>query len=102
MADAVTRQLGLLEAAGLVRSAIDVPDPEYLFRHALVQDAAYSSLLKQDRRRLHQAVGETLEHLHTPRLDDLAGELARHFQAADDTARARRYYTQAGAAALAR
>ena len=51
-------QLIQLEAADLVRVAQRMPELEYLFRHTLVQDAAYSSLLKQDRRRLHQLTSD--------------------------------------------
>ncbi|MBA3534965.1 MAG: hypothetical protein H0T73_23895 [Ardenticatenales bacterium] len=39
--------LGTLESSGLVRVAQIDPELEYLFRHALVQDAAYDSLLRQ-------------------------------------------------------
>ncbi|MEA2575324.1 MAG: hypothetical protein QOH93_2622 [Chloroflexia bacterium] len=72
-------QLNELEASGLIRLAQLQPELEYVFRHALVQDAAYSSLLKQDRRRLHLAVGQALERLYPDRLDELAGMLAHHF-----------------------
>ena len=50
-------ELNTLEQSGLVQVAALEPELEYLFRHALVQDAAYSSLLKQDRRALHQHQG---------------------------------------------
>ena len=53
-------QLETLTAKGLVRLATLSPELEYLFRHALVQDAAYGSLLKQERRDLHGRVGEAL------------------------------------------
>ena len=51
--------LGTLEASGLIEIAALQPELEYLFRHALVQDAAYASLLKQERRTLHRAAAET-------------------------------------------
>jgi tetratricopeptide (TPR) repeat protein len=54
-------QLDALESKGLIRLAAIDPELEYLFRHALVQDAAYESLLKQERRALHRQVGEALE-----------------------------------------
>lgn len=102
MAEAITRQLDLLAATGLLRLVASAPDLEYLFRHALVQDAAYASLLRQDRRRLHRAVGETLERLHAARLAEVAGELALHFETAGALDRARHYYALAGGAALTR
>src|SRR3954447_13128973 len=53
--------LDRLVVAGLIRQAAQDPDLEFLFRHVLVQEAAYASLLKQDRRRLHAQVGTVLE-----------------------------------------
>jgi tetratricopeptide (TPR) repeat protein len=72
-------QLNELEASGLIRLAQIQPELEYVFRHALVQDAAYSSLLRQDRRRFHLAVGQVIERIYPERLDELAGVLAHHF-----------------------
>ena len=54
-------QLYSLESAGLVRIAQLEPDLEYLFRHALVREAAYTSLLSIDQQKLHLAVGEAIE-----------------------------------------
>jgi serine phosphatase RsbU (regulator of sigma subunit)/tetratricopeptide (TPR) repeat protein len=97
----VISQLSRLESAGLIRLAQYEPELEYLFRHALVQDAAYGTLLTVDRKRLHQAVGEAVETLYADRLDELAAMLARHFQQAGDKDHALEYYTRAGASALA-
>ncbi|MBN1656940.1 MAG: SpoIIE family protein phosphatase [Anaerolineae bacterium] len=94
-------QLGNLESAGLIRLARIEPELEYLFRHALVQDAAYASLLSTDRCRLHHTVGQAIERLYADRLDELAAMLARHFASAGDKDRARDYYQRAGDAALA-
>jgi serine phosphatase RsbU (regulator of sigma subunit) len=97
----VISQLSRLESAGLIRLVQYEPELEYLFRHVLVQDAAYSTLLATDRKRLHQAVGEAVETLYADRLDELAAMLARHFQRAGDEQHALDYYTRAGDSALA-
>ena len=97
----VISQLSRLESAGLIRLVQYEPELEYLFRHVLVQDAAYGSLLTTDRKRLHQAVGEAVETLYADRLDELAAMLARHFQQAGDQDHALDYYTRAGENALA-
>src|SRR3990172_2516056 len=60
----LTSQLDTLLASGLVQLAAAQPELEYIFRHALIQDAAYHSLVKADRRQLHRAVGEALEALY--------------------------------------
>jgi tetratricopeptide (TPR) repeat protein len=92
-------QCQTLESAGLLLRAPSESELEYLFRHALVQEAAYRSLLRQDRRRLHLTVGETLEALYPERLDELAPLLAQHFFEAGEAARALRYFALAGKAA---
>jgi len=98
----VDTQLDTLEAKGLVRVAAYEPELEYLFRHALVQDAAYESLLKQERRALHRTVGEALEELYPDRRAELAAVLAMHFEQAGDTERAVRYAMEAARFALER
>jgi len=89
-------QVDTLEAKGLIRLAAVQPEIEYLFRHALVQDAAYGSLLKQERRGLHAQVGEALETLYPERLEELAGVLAMHFEQAGETDKAIDYHVAAG------
>lgn len=92
--------LNTLESAGLIRLAQLEPELEYLFRHALVQEAAYASLLEADRRRLHRAVGEAVEALYGDRIEDHAALLARHFERAGDPVRALHYFRVAAQAAL--
>lgn len=94
--------LSVLESSGLIRLAATRPELEYLFRHVLVQDAAYETLLKQERRRLHLVVGETLEAHYPDRLDELAATLAWHYQEADERERALDWLLRAGRHALRR
>lgn len=96
----VDTQLDTLTAKGLVRLAAERPELEYLFRHALVQDAAYGSLLKQERRELHGRVGEALEALYPERAGELAPVLAMHFEQAGDAEKAIDYYAAGGQHAL--
>lgn len=88
-------QLDTLEAKGLIRLATLQPELEYLFRHALVQDAAYELLLKQERRELHHSVGEALEQLYPDRRGELSSVLALHFEQAGDNERAMPYLIEA-------
>ncbi len=87
--------LTTLEASGLIRLAEVQPELEYLFCHALVQDAAYASLVKYDRIALHRVVGEALEHVYPERLDELAATLAHHFGRADAHEKALSYLVRA-------
>ncbi len=93
--------LSQLEAAGLVRSVAGSPDVVYLFRHALVQDATYGTLVRADRRRLHGLVGIMLEQLYPDRRVEMAPVLAAHFLEAGEELRALAYYSLAGKSALA-
>lgn len=95
-------ELNALEAGGLIEIAALQPELEYLFRHALVQEAAYSSLLKQDRRTLHRAAAETILALHAGREGELAAVVAMHFEQAGDGPRAADYLVLAGEHALER
>ena len=88
-------QLDTLESKGLISLAAYQPELEYLFRHALVQDAAYESLLKQERRSLHAMVGEALEGLYPDRQTELAAILAMHFESAGQNEKAIGYLRQA-------
>jgi tetratricopeptide (TPR) repeat protein len=92
----IETQVDTLEAKGLIRLATIQPEIEYLFRHALVQDAAYGSLLKQERRGLHAEVGKALEELYPDRREELAAVLAIHFEQAGETDKAIDYLIAAG------
>lgn len=82
-----------LEHAELVRA---LPTAEYVFKHALVQDTAYQALLRNERKRLHHAVGFTLERAYAERGDEFAAELARHFSEAGDNEKFLFYAERAG------
>jgi serine phosphatase RsbU (regulator of sigma subunit)/class 3 adenylate cyclase len=100
--DQTMSSLSNLESAGLICLAQVEPDLEYHFRHNLIQNAAYDSLLLADRKRLHLMVGETVERVYPDRLDsrELAPRLGQHFSEAGDDKRALKYFTLAGNAAL--
>ena len=73
-------QIQNLQEAGLVEPFRE----EYAFRHVLIQEAAYESILIKKRLELHRRIGETLEELHTNRIDEFAPLIAYHFYAAED------------------
>lgn len=91
-------QLSRLETSELVRR-LNEADPAYLFKHGLVQDTAYTSLLNQERKRLHLLVGESLEALYPGQRAELAPLLAQHFANAGDDVKTLEYATLAGDAA---
>jgi ABC-type transport system substrate-binding protein/class 3 adenylate cyclase len=75
------------------------PNPEYRFRHGLVQEVAYSSLVDSKRRKLHKRVGEALEDIYKESPEEAYGLLARHFSEAEDSEKAVDYLLKAGDAA---
>jgi tetratricopeptide (TPR) repeat protein len=92
----ITPQLQTLEISGLIQLDHTRPELEYVFRHALLQEVAYNSLLKNDQQALHLAAGEVLESLYAGRVEQIAGHLAYHFSNAGDLQRAIKYYHMAG------
>jgi tetratricopeptide (TPR) repeat protein len=75
---------------------VSEPEPVYRFRHALIQEAVYNSLLGAERRLLHGRAAWALEAVAGERTEEVAAVLGRHFAAAGETERALRYYKQAG------
>ena len=71
--------LDRLVAAGLLFQHGVPPYASYLFKHALVQDAAYGTLLREPRRALHARIAETLESQFAEIAESRPELLARHF-----------------------
>jgi class 3 adenylate cyclase len=69
---------------------------EYLFKHALAQEAVYGSLLQRTRRDLHRQVARTIEQLFADRLTDAYAMLAYHFSRAEELEKAEDYLFKAG------
>jgi tetratricopeptide (TPR) repeat protein len=74
----------------------------HVFKHALVQDVAYESLLRERRRELHARVLNAIEQIHAARLDEQVDHLARHALRAEIWDKAVTYGRQAGLRATAR
>ncbi len=82
--------LAQLEESELVFRSGEPPDARYSFKHALVQDTAYESLLKSRRQILHQKIAETLREKFADVVEAEPELLAHHFtQAGLDRARDR-------------
>jgi len=84
-------QIQYLQEASLIEPFRD----EYAFRHVLIQEAAYDSILIKNRAQLHRQIGETLEELHADRIEEFAPLLAHHFYSSGDV-RSLKYDTLAG------
>ncbi len=73
-----------------------LPEPAYIFKHAVIQDVAYNSLLVQRRKELHRAVGHAIEELYPDRLADHYEELAHHFVNGEAWEKAFEYLVRSG------
>jgi class 3 adenylate cyclase/tetratricopeptide (TPR) repeat protein len=76
--------------------------PRYSFRHALIQEAAYSTMLRGTRRRLHRRIAETIEARFAETTSAEPEQLAHHWREAGDALRAIPYLQQAGTRAASR
>jgi class 3 adenylate cyclase/predicted ATPase len=85
----------LIEAGLLFRQGTP-PHASYLFKHALVQDAAYSTLLREPRRALHARIAEILESQFAELADSQPELLARHYTKADLIEKSARLWGKAG------
>jgi predicted ATPase len=68
----------------------------YRFRHQLFQQYVYHNLAEIERAYLHEAVGSVLEALYGQQIEQIAVQLARHFEMAGLTEKALTYLLQAG------
>ena len=94
--------LDRVTAAGLLFRQGVPPHATYLFKHALVQDAAYGTLLREPRRALHARIADALE-THFPEIAENQPELlARHCTEANQNEKAAYLWGKAGQRSLAR
>ena len=114
-ASVIGRQFGFALLAGVAGEGIDLqaglrelqrldlvheerrwPEPEYRFKHALIQEGAYRTLVSDRRRELHARAAAWLEHRHANALEEVYGLLAHHWLEAANDDRAAQYLALAG------
>jgi class 3 adenylate cyclase/tetratricopeptide (TPR) repeat protein len=91
----------LLEAEVLYRKGLSTP-ARYFFKHALIRDAAYESLLKSKRQQLHSRIARVLEEQFPETVDKEPELVARHYTEAGLMAAAIPFWRKAGEQALRR
>ena len=98
--EALQDALDQLVTAGLLFRRGTPPEANYRFKHALVQEAAYASLLRSTRQQLHARIATVLEE-RFPALADAEPEvLAHHYTEAGRNEEAIPYWQQAGQRAM--
>jgi class 3 adenylate cyclase/predicted ATPase len=99
---AIIDALERLEGAGLIFRRGAPPASIYTFKHALVQDAAYSTLLRSRRQQLHTLIAGALERVRPQLIAEQPEILARHLTEAGLAEPAARQWLRAGQLAMSR
>ena len=94
--DDLSAKIDLLVDSGLVFRRRSGEQDRFVFKHALVQDAAYESLLKSRRKDLHGRIAATLEQEFADKAGTLLELLAHHFSEAGLIESALQYWLKAG------
>ena len=94
--------LGRLVDAGLIFQRGPIPRSNYLFKHGLLQDAAYSTLLRDRRRRLHARIAGAIEEMFPELVQSQPEVIARHRTEAGSRKQAAVFWQRAGELALRR
>ena len=98
--DGIDIRLSYLKQIELIREQQRMEELEYLFKHALAQEAAYESILQQKRKDLHLRVARSIEKVFDERLHEFYGMLALHYIKGEDEQKAAYYLIKAGEEAM--
>ncbi len=99
---ALQRELGRLAEAGIAFVRNELPNATFVFKHALVQETAYQSLLKRTRRQRHARIAEVMEREFPEYVTSRPEVIARHYDLANEPRKAVEYYQRAGESAAER
>jgi len=67
------------------------PELEYIFKHALIQEVAYNSLLQARRKEIHENIGNAIEEIYIDRLEEFYEVLAYHYYRSNNLEKAVEY-----------
>jgi hypothetical protein len=100
--DRLEPMLKRLQNSEFVYEEMRLGEAEFTFKHALTQEVAYSSVLQERRRLMHERTAQALEALFKDRIDDHLAELAHHYCRSANTRKAVEYLSRAGSQAASR
>src|SRR5260221_14384013 len=89
-------ELSMLAHVELLYHRGNPPWAKYIFKNALIQDAAYASLLKSTRQQVHQQIAQALETQFSPLVETQPELVAQHYTAAGCHEQAVVYWQRAG------
>jgi class 3 adenylate cyclase/tetratricopeptide (TPR) repeat protein len=96
MREDLKSQLLNLQGLELILEKSLFPELEYTFKHALIQEVAYNSLLLKKRKEIHEKIGQAIEELYPKRLEEFYEILAYHYSRSDNLLKACHYLKLSG------
>ncbi len=84
----------------LILERKSLQEVEYLFKHALAQEAAYKAILSKQRQALHLKIADSIQKVFAPRIQEFFGMLAYHYTRGEDLERAEEFLIKSGEEAL--
>lgn len=96
----IDHRLSQLKKIQLIIERQRLEEIEYLFTHALAQEAAYASILIEKRKPLHLEVAKAIENIFRDNIKDFYGVLSYHYFSGEDFVKAEEYLIKSGEEAL--
>jgi class 3 adenylate cyclase/tetratricopeptide (TPR) repeat protein len=96
LGDELRSQLTNLVGLEILYEKALYPEIEYIFKHALTQEVAYDSLLKQRRREIHGRIAQAIEELYADRIEEHYELVAHHYERSGNAEKAVHYLILAG------
>ncbi|MBC8178503.1 MAG: AAA family ATPase [Deltaproteobacteria bacterium] len=100
MKDGLKTHLLELQEMEFIYEKAFFPELEFIFKHALIQEVAYSSLLLNKRKEIHKKIGRAIEGIYTEKLDEFYEMLAYHYSKSEDRGKAYQYLKLSGEKAI--
>ncbi|SHK97867.1 Double zinc ribbon [Desulfatibacillum alkenivorans DSM 16219] len=72
------------------------PELEYIFKHVMIQEVAYDSLLIMRRKELHEKIGQAVEEIYSARIEEFYEVLAYHYSKSENAEKACKYLKLSG------
>jgi len=92
----VLSHLSHLKGLELILEKSEVQEFEYLFKHYMIQEVAYNTILINKRKKLHALIAKAIEEIYHDRLKELYELLAFHYEKAEEWEKAAEYYGRSG------
>jgi hypothetical protein len=90
------KDLNELKSLELILEKQEAEEFDYLFKHYLIQEVAYNTILVNKRKELHGAIAQAIENLYTDRLHEFYEVLAFHYEKAEKWDKAAEYLGRSG------